>query len=340
MMVVNVMDPQVTILLVNEADLAALRRVDAERDWRELYNGERAWLLQTFLRLERAGLSVRLENRPLASEVVLFHAKHKRWLFTHRADFRGAVLVGVRGDMRGPLFADVEVLQNGRFADGRRLVFMPHWLQPGLAPRDARRGARVQTLAFKGFERNLDPGFRSPTWRRFISEHGLHWRTDSVGVRAEGADIAALSWPDYTDVDVVVALRPPGRRPHLRKPASKLCNAWAAGVPAILGPEYAYRELRRSELDYLEAASPEEAAAAVLQLRGNAALYTAMVDNGRRRAAEYSVEAVTERWRRLLFEHIPRLAADPSFARWHRLSFVQRRALARLMRLLPGRHVS
>ncbi len=339
-MVVYVMPPLVTILLVNEPDLAALRRIDPERDWRELYRGERAWLLQTFLRLERAGLPVRLENRPRASEVVLFHAKHKRWLFKHRADFRGAVMVGVRGDLRGPLFADVEVLQNGRFADGRRLVFMPHWPQPGLVPRDARRGTRVRTLAFKGFERNLDPGFRSPTWRRFTSENGLHWRTDSVGVRADDADIATLSWPDYTTVDVVVALRPPGRRPHLRKPATKLCNAWAAGVPAILGPEYAYRELRRSELDYLEAASQEEAAAAVLKLRDNPSLYAAMVDNGRRRAAEYSVEAVTERWRRLLFEHIPRLAADPGFAHWHRLSFVQRRALARLRRLQPGRRAS
>jgi hypothetical protein len=107
----------------------------------------------------------------------------------------------------------------------------------------------------------------------------------------------------------VVALRPPDRRLHTGKPATKLINAWRAGAPAVLGPEVAYRELRRSELDYLEAASLAEARAAVERLAGDPQLYRAMVDNGHTRARELSFAATTGRWAELLFETLPPLAA-------------------------------
>ena len=45
----------VTFYLPGERDLERLRRLDPDRDWDEFVRGEHAWILQTYLRLRRAG---------------------------------------------------------------------------------------------------------------------------------------------------------------------------------------------------------------------------------------------------------------------------------------------
>jgi hypothetical protein len=325
---------RVSFALPGEDDLDRLKDLRPDDDWRELQTGERAWILQTFLRLRQAGQPVELVTTPPGLGTAVFHAGHKREVFRARRSLTDTVLIGVRGDLRDPLIADVQVLQNGRFADGRRHFYIPHWPQPGLRPRRPDREARVERVAFKGFDRNLHPDLRAPAWRDFLGHHGIEWLVDSVEYRGRDTAREAIDWPDFTDVDVVVAVRPPDRRFHLAKPATKLINAWLAGVPAILGPEYAYRELRRSELDYIEVSSIDDAGRAVLGLRDDPDRYRAMVDNGLDRAQEYTVAAVTERWRSLLFDTVPALADDPAFRRLRRLPLPTRRAVGRLQQLL------
>jgi hypothetical protein len=134
-------------------------------------------------------------------------------------------------------------------------------------------------------------------------------------------------------------VRPPERKLRRSKPATKLVNAWQAGVPALLGPEQAFQELRRSELDYLEVASVAEAREAVLQLRRDPGLYRAMVENGLRRGEEFAPEALVPRWAGLLFETIPALAERRSRL-VRRLPLPARAAgrwLARTVALRPAR---
>ncbi|HVR99524.1 MAG TPA: glycosyltransferase, partial [Thermoanaerobaculia bacterium] len=251
---------------------------------------------------------------------------------------RDVVLVGARADNREPLIADFEVLQNGRFADGRRRFYMPHWPQPGLIPRDPARGTNLARLVYKGFDRNLHPAFRSAEWRRFLAGRGIEWVTDSMAFAGRATDKMAVEWPDFRQVDAVLAVRPDERSQRTAKPATKLLNAWLAGVPALLGPEYAFRELRRSELDYLEVGSLAEAEEAVRRLQADPGLYRAMVENGRARGAEYTVEATVRRWAELLYETIPARAARRSWTRRVPLPLkVPARALARLLTLRPAR---
>jgi len=106
-------------------------------------------------------------------------------------------------------------------------------------------------------------------------------------------------------VDAVLAVRPAACPRRDSKPATKLYNAWLAGVPALLSPDVAFRELRRSPLDYLEAAGPAEAKSGVRRLLAEPDLYRRMVANGRARAAEFSAGAVLARWFELLEEILP-----------------------------------
>jgi hypothetical protein len=87
-------------------------------------------------------------------------------------------------------------------------------------------------------------------------------------------------------------------------------------VPAVLSPDYAFRELRRGPLDYIEVRSADDARAALLELRHDPALYRAMVDNGRVRGRDFTADAIADRWQTLLYETLPPLvAARP---RWRR----------------------
>ncbi len=305
-------------------ELARLAGIDPDRDWRELVTGDRAWILQTYLRLARTGAPVELVGRVPADGIVLFHAKHERHV--RRAPGAGrALLVGCRADNRQPLAAEVEILQNRQFEHGESRFFVSHWPQPGLVPRDPARGDRVESVAFKGFAANLHPELTGPEWRAALAARGLAWEVDAPVFAGAATATAEARWADFREIDVVVALRPAERRSARSKPATKLVNAWLAGVPALLGPEPAFRELRRSELDYLEIADARTALAALDRLRAELGLFRAMVEQGRRRAAEVDVAAVTARWQELLFDRLPALAADPARRRWRRLPLAFRR---------------
>jgi hypothetical protein len=264
--------------------------------------------------------------------LLVFHAKHKRALARSSGRLTDAVLVGVRADNREPLEADFEILQNGRFANNRRRFHVSHWPQPGLIPRDPARGTGLLRVAYKGFDRNLHPTFREPRWRELLAARGIEWVVDSVEFAGDQTDHNQVQWNDFSTIDAVVAVRPCERHLYRSKPATKLYNAWHAGVPAILGPEHGYRELRRSPLDYLEVSSVAEAEQALVLLQEDHALYNAMVEHGRRRAAELSVEAICAQWRRLLFEEIPRRAGSPSRRAMRRCPMPLRVALRRLAR--------
>jgi hypothetical protein len=295
---------RVTFLLTGEEDLDALRVLDPDREDAALQRGERAWVLQTYLRLARAGHPVELAAVAPREGAVVFHVKQRRALLRNGGPGR-AVLVGIRADNRTSGLSDFEVVQNGCFADDRRYFFIPFWPQPALVPRDDARGDRVERICFKGFLDNLDPAFREPSLMRALAERGVVLDLHGETFRHAGGKDLHLSWGDYSNVDLVLAVRPHDRRLHTSKPASKLINAWHARVPALLGPEYAYRELRRNALDYLEVSTPPEALAAIDRLQREPALYRAMVENGRLRAERFTLAAVLERWVKLLYQALP-----------------------------------
>lgn len=334
----------VTFFVPEEPNLNRLVDIDPDSDWQVLRRGQR-WLLQTFLRIVQAGYPARVSGRIPKQGIVVYHAKDHELLRNQLNGHRQLVLVGIRADKHLSELSDFEVVQNGRWEDDNNRFFIPYWPQPGLLQRDESRGSRVERIAFKGFNINLHPYFVRKKWNVWIAEQGLTWCRDSMHFKDSEESGVLVPWHDYRTTDIALAFRPSPQNPqqrrgHTAKPATKLYNAWHAGVPAILGPEYAYRELRRTDLDYIEIHRPWEAKAAIKRLRENPLLYRAMVNNGRHRAREYTQKRILDRWIELLYDIIPTKSSEERFQKFQRLPFTARVAWRRIKRgvnLIPSR---
>ena len=167
---------------------------------------------------------------------------------------------------------------------------MQHWPQPGLIPRDVSRGASLKTLVYMGNHLNLWSAFRDPTFIERLKEIGVSFRINEDSTR----------FHDYRDCDATIAVRDLTESDYFAKPASKLVNAWHAGVPALLGPEPAYQALRLTPLDYIEIRSTEEGIGAIVRLKTNPEFFHQVVQNGLNRAREFTIDQIAARWHELL----------------------------------------
>ena len=307
----------VTFYLPKLTDPSRFDDIDPDLDWTPFRSARGQSIPHTYVRLRQAGHDVEISNQvPSAGIVVVFAGDMRRFRATRPGHGRGRmIVVCVQTDRRVPevSLADVIVQHNGLRADDRRRYFIPNWPQPGLVSRDQARGSTVRTISYKGDLANLDRRFLTENWVRGLTERGLTFGIDAA-VEEHDPRLAAVrgairigsprEWSNYRDTDVILAVRPPRRDGYRHKPAVKLVNAWRAGVPALLGPERAYQELRRSELDYLEVTSPTAAIEALERITADDSLYLEFIANGHRRARDYSVESITARWESLLFESL------------------------------------
>jgi hypothetical protein len=260
-----------------------------------LLEGHDCWTIGTYLVLKRRGWDVDLADRPVRGRICVMH--EDTLVRTH--DGADAFLAVIRADRAPVLIYDHLIVQNPRQVTGADVSYVPLWPQPALAPRDAARGVGITRVSFHGFAMNLDPEFGDARFRAELSRLGIDF------------EIRAERWWDYRDVDAVLAVRTRSAEVLATKPASKLTNAWLAGCVALLGPEPAYQDLRRSELDYVEVRSAREAIEALEQLVEDGDLVRRMIENGRDRGREFGAESIARRWEFVLGTIVP-----PAYRRW------------------------
>lgn len=273
--------------------------------------GVYAWTVQTFQRLRDAGMNVELSDQ-LPNEGIL--VSHRKSIPREYIPPAGVSFVCLRADATFHPFAHWHVILNELARNAwYPSVYMPHWPQPGLIPRDPARGDRWENAAFFGDDACIASEMRGGEWESILRELKLNWN-----------HVPPEKWHDFSEVDVVVAIRDfAGKHRYANKPPTKLFNAWHAGVPAILGRESAYELQRRGKLDYLEARTVPDLVAALRRLRDEPELRRAMVANGHERAKETDYAVITQRWR-AFFEHIVipdyerRRRAGAWQQRWHR----------------------
>lgn len=241
---------------------------------------EEIHVAQSYMHLRRRGHDVRLTEKFVPDEVCVAVGA----LRTSRFPFR-SFTVAIQYHLLVAKLCHCNFVQNELLLRRPNEFFMPLWPQPGILPRHPSRGSRLERIAYLGDE-SLSEAFTGQRFQRQLAEMGITL-------------VTPRSWNDYSEIDAILAVRnvPPS---YLAcKPASKLVNAWTAGVPALLGPEPAFIALRKSDLDFIEVREPQDAEAGLRRLKADPALYDTMVRNGRTRAADFSVNVLARRWERL-----------------------------------------
>jgi hypothetical protein len=253
-------------------------------------NNEDCWIVLTYVYLKQKQLNVSISDRFISGEICVVSSLD---LGIKDRTFN-SFIVGCRSDGFVPALCEIAVVQNKTCIQSETDIFIPHWPQPGLIPRRSERGSTIENIVFNGDEINLYESFRSAEFKQELEKLGVRLRINGK------AKNQPVMWHDYSTDDLVLAVRDLTEKDALVKPASKLVNAWLAGVPALLGPEPAFREQKRSNLDYIEVTTPQAVFDAVKLLKSRPELYQQTIANGLKRAEDFTAEKMVERWYKLL----------------------------------------
>lgn len=283
----------------DEEDLTSL--LASER----LGTNDACWVISTFLKLKIRGCNVNLCDALVPGEICVLTAGA---YYREKSYYNDSFIIGARGDCSRPELPHITICQNKIGVKSSKDRYIPLWPQPGIIPRNIDRGNKIETIVFKGAE--LASEFRSDMFRKGLQNRGVELIIEDK--REKG-----FNWHDYSKADLVLAIRD---HYAIAKPASKLVNSWLAGVPAILGTEPAYLEQRKSELDYIEANTPEEVLAAVDKLKSDASLYMRMRENAKLRGKEFEDDKIIDIWLELLYCEVPE-----KFYKWKQLSKTNKR---------------
>jgi hypothetical protein len=260
-----------------------------------------AWVIQPYLYLRAGGFDCQLVSELPQSGIVIVPRK---FVPEQLRPGRNLLIVMLKADCKLHKYAQIHIIENlneqlKHTTDMWESHFIPHFPQPGLRPRNADRST-FENIAYFGLETNLAKELSDTTWSTQLQNLGLNW---SIRQRDR--------WHDYSDIDAIVAVRSFQTQGYDWKPATKLSNAWHAGVPAILGRESAYQNERKSRLDYIEVSSVDEAIAALQKLQAEPKLRQAMIDNGRKRAERTQPQEIARQWQNFLLD-----TAVPAYYRW------------------------
>jgi hypothetical protein len=286
---------------------------NADENWPGFGVGMYAWTLQTYLRLHAEGFPCELATQfPLEGIVFVHHnafRAHKHLIKPGRK----LLLICLQAEGQPYPYAQLHIVQNptGAIAAKNR-YYIPHWTQPGLIPRHPQRGDRFENITYFGHVNNLAPELLDPSFAKQLEAMGLCWCPAINRNHWNDASQIDGRWNDYSEMDAIVAVRSFNCN-HLYpdKPATKLFNAWLAGVPAVLGAESAYQIEGEKGKNYWEVNSLAELVSALERLKRDRVLRQTLVQNGHNRANFTRPSQITTKWRNFL-ENI----AIPAYFNW------------------------
>lgn len=279
-------------------------------DWFDKRHRERAgggggetclnWILQTYLELENHGVpDCRFTTERPTRGIVIAMEDFVPPSPEAAADlfFCNVVADGSRSPV-----CQFAIHQNPRqVANNSRSIFMPHWPQPGLKPRDPSRQDAFEVLSYFGHEANLAPEFKTIRWQEDLKNRcGMQFRIPSPE-----------TWWDFSGTDCCLAVRPSCRTSHLNKPASKLYNAWLGDCILIGGTDSAYEESGKPGVNYLQASSANAVLEHLERLKADPRRRRALVEEGRKAGRTVNTEATRERWK-----HFVQSTVREHAARW------------------------
>lgn len=259
------------------------------------------WIYQTWLLLKDAGVACELSpEMPSEGIVIALNSSLEISGQWHRSISPDVFFVDIVTQRFVHPAAHFHLVQNKKRAHYLPdSLFVPHWPQPHLLPRDPEREDRFENAYFVGQPYQCHQKFFSFEWIQQLRRR--------VGLYVELRSIE--HWHDYREADVSIALRNTAPLNHFHKPATKLYNAWHAGIPFVGGKERGYRAEGKVGKNYLEANSPAEMLAQLIRLKEDLILRQQLVGQGREAAKRVSTDSIVNYWKFLVLEKLPLLAA-------------------------------
>ena len=275
----------------------------------EIIEGKYFWTLQTFLYLKKFNFPCKLTNVVPSDGIII---AHRDFLPSKLVPNSKQVFVCIKADRDKHPFAQLHIVQNPNddldFMWQRH--YLPHWPQGRLIPRDGKREDRFENIAYLGSEYELAQEIKGSSWEKQLCSLGLTWHLVTEKNR----------WNDYSYVDAILAVRSFDKNnTYNHKPASKLFNAWLAGVPAVLGCESAYREEGKNGVDYIEVSKVEEAIFALKHLKDDITFRHLIVKGCLNQAEQINPEQIVEKWQKFLIKK-----AIPEYDKWTKDSSLKR----------------
>ncbi|ATW03120.1 hypothetical protein CHN51_05855 [Sphingorhabdus sp. YGSMI21] len=101
-------------------------------------------------------------------------------------------------------------------------------------------------------------------------------------------------------VDLLIAVRDFSGATHDNKPPSKLFNSWIAGIPLIGGTDSAFSSVGKPGIDYVRVTNESEFTKALERMCNDSGFYEAIVQAGKGRRTEVTIEAIAADWLKVL----------------------------------------
>ncbi|MBM3857193.1 MAG: hypothetical protein FJ390_04440 [Verrucomicrobia bacterium] len=258
------------------------------------------WIYQTWLLLNEAGVECELTSQmPQQGIVIALNSSLEVFEEWHRPIPPNVFFVDIVTQRFVHPAAHFHLVQNKKRAHFLPdSLFVPHWPQPHLLARDPDRGDRFENAYFVGQTYQCHREIFSLEWIQEVRRR--------AGIYLEMPPVEF--WHDYRHADVSIALRNAAALHHFNKPATKLYNAWHAGIPFIGGKESGYLSEGTVEKNYLQANSASELLAQLIRLKEDVALRKKLVEQGSAAAKRVSTEAILKYWKFLVSEKLPTLA--------------------------------
>ncbi|VXC42523.1 glycosyltransferase [Pseudoclavibacter sp. 8L] len=179
---------------------------------------------------------------------------------------------------------------------GSASIYLPALPQRGLVARNTARDG-ITNVGLKANPGNIPDEILAPEFADRLREIGCALDIDAPA-DVDGSD---QRWHDFSETDVTLCFRRSGEEAlDLRKPPTKLVNAWSAGTIPITGDELAYRSLIRHGEDGFIVESARDVPAVVERLQHEPELRKRLLANIAERRDELSTERLTAAWSDLI----------------------------------------
>lgn len=282
--------------------------------WTGFHSNFTAWIGQTYFYLQKAGFDCEIAHKIPESGILV---ADRDTLDNDYPFLENVMLICVQSDKEYHPSAHLHIVHNPpQWEKTKNSIWNPHlithWPMPGIIPRESKRQQSIENISYIGTRGQLAPELKSDTWKKDLEALNCRWHP--LWDKSQ--------WHNYSDLDLMIAARSFDRQVYPNKGAIKLINAWRAGVPAILTPEWGFMAERKSELDFMVVRSYEEALNAVSYLQNHPSYYQNMIDNGLERAKEHTMDITLNQW--LDFFH---QVAFPTYEKWDKMSRLQKRLL-------------